>query len=101
MCTRPVLLCLDEPAAGLNARESDQLNALLYAIREKEKIAIFLIEHDMSVVMRISDHIIVLDYGKKIADGTPQEIRDDPHVIAAYLGVADEEVEEVKSEVRP
>ena len=101
MCTRPLLLCLDEPAAGLNARESDRLNELLYAIREKEKIAIFLIEHDMSVVMRISDHIIVLDYGKKIADGTPQEIRDDPHVIAAYLGVADEEVEEVKSEVRP
>lgn len=101
MCTRPVLLCLDEPAAGLNARESDKLNELLYAIRETEKIAIFLIEHDMSVVMRISDHIIVLDYGKKIADGTPQEIRDDPHVIAAYLGVADEEVEEVKSEVRP
>jgi len=101
MCTRPLLLCLDEPAAGLNARESDRLNELLYAIRETEKIAIFLIEHDMSVVMRISDHIIVLDYGKKIADGTPQEIRDDPHVIAAYLGVADEEVEEVKSEVRP
>ncbi len=101
MCTRPLLLCLDEPAAGLNARESDRLNELLYAIREKQKIAIFLIEHDMSVVMRISDHIIVLDYGKKIADGTPQEIRDDPHVIAAYLGVADEEVEEVKSEVRP
>jgi branched-chain amino acid transport system ATP-binding protein len=101
MCTQPLLLCLDEPAAGLNARESDELNELLYAIREKEKIAIFLIEHDMSVVMRISDHIIVLDYGKKIADGTPQEIRDDPHVIAAYLGVADEEVEEVKSEVHP
>ena len=101
MCTRPLLLCLDEPAAGLNARESDELNELLYAIRETEKIAIFLIEHDMSVVMRISDHIIVLDYGKKISDGTPQEIRDDPHVIAAYLGVADEEVDEVKSGVRP
>ena len=101
MCTRPLLLCLDEPAAGLNARESDGLNELLYSIREQEQIAIFLIEHDMSVVMAISDHIIVLDYGKKIADGTPQEIRDDPSVVAAYLGVPDEELPEAVSEVRP
>jgi branched-chain amino acid transport system ATP-binding protein len=101
MCTRPLLLCLDEPAAGLNARESEGLNELLHSIREQERIAIFLIEHDMSVVMAISDHIIVLDYGKKIADGTAEEIRNDPRVIAAYLGVPDEELPEVVPEVRP
>ena len=92
MCMRPRLLCLDEPAAGLNPRETEQLNKLLLAIRDEEKIAILLIEHDMSVVMGISDHIIVLDYGKKISDGTPDFVRNDPHVIAAYLGVEDEEV---------
>jgi branched-chain amino acid transport system ATP-binding protein len=99
MCTRPLLLCLDEPAAGLNARESEGLNELLYAIREKEGIAILLIEHDMSVVMRISDHVVVLDYGKKISDGTAEEVRNDPRVIAAYLGVPEKEVSKVESEV--
>lgn len=92
MCMRPVLLCLDEPAAGLNRRESDDLNRLLREIRAEEQIAILLIEHDMGVVMEISDHIIVLDYGKKISDGTPEFVRNDPSVIAAYLGVEDEEV---------
>ena len=97
MCTGPVLLCLDEPAAGLNARESDQLNELLLEIRDTHGIGILLIEHDMSVVMGISDWIVVLDYGRKIAEGTPAEVRANPDVIRAYLG--EEEDEELPPEV--
>jgi branched-chain amino acid transport system ATP-binding protein len=97
MCTEPVLLCLDEPAAGLNARESAALNELLIWIRTSYGIGILLIEHDMSVVMGISDRIIVLDYGRKIAEGTPQEVRTNPDVIRAYIG--EEEGEELPPEV--
>jgi len=99
MCTDPELLCLDEPAAGLNPRESHELNELLLSIRQQDNISILLIEHDMAVVMGVSDHIIVLDYGRKISDGTPEFVRSDPHVIAAYLGVEDEEIETVEEEI--
>jgi branched-chain amino acid transport system ATP-binding protein len=91
MCTEPVLLCLDEPAAGLNPRETDDLNQLLVFIRDHQKIGLLLIEHDMSVVMKISDHIVVLDHGAKISDGSPDFVKNDPAVIRAYLGAEDDE----------
>jgi branched-chain amino acid transport system ATP-binding protein len=97
MCTEPHLLCLDEPAAGLNPRETAELNALLEFIRSENDTSVLLIEHDMGVVMEISDHIVVLDYGEKISDGSADFVRTDPSVIAAYLGVDDEEVDEVES----
>ena len=86
MATEPSILLLDEPAAGMNVQETKELDELIVKIRDEEGISILLIEHDMRLVMSLSDRIFVVDYGKKIAQGTPDEIKNNPAVIKAYLG---------------
>lgn len=91
MCTDPLLICLDEPAAGLNPAETEQLAKIIQMLRGDFGVTVLLIEHDMDLVMEISDHIIVLNHGQVIAQGTPDEVRNHPEVITAYLGTSIEE----------
>jgi len=93
MCTGPQLICLDEPAAGLNPSETRELSEVIQRLCREHGQTVLVIEHDMGLVMRISQHIVVLDHGEVISDGTPEHVANDPAVIAAYLGVAEEEVE--------
>ena len=90
LATHPKLLLLDEPAAGMNPQETEELGRFIQEIKEKFKLTVFMIEHHMNLVMGISDRIYVIDFGKQIAEGTPKEVRDNPAVIAAYLGVDEE-----------
>ncbi len=92
MCTRPQIICLDEPAAGLNPQETEALSRIIRLLRDDHDQTVLLIEHDMGMVMSISDHIVVLDHGLVIAQGGPEAIRNDPKVIAAYLGADEEEL---------